>query len=332
LWEAMSCVQLESCPPPPPLMSENIDWTVLGAVLGGLYAFVMLAVIVTTCSCWAVRRGQQERAMQGVQSLEQGMPGTPGINRQGSWMKRRNQPAFDLNNIDAAIKMGFIRKVYSILATQLALTVVIVMAMIYLAFEINGAGPDASLPTSFGHWLFARWWIMLVSLVPIIAIICVLQKYKNSYPINYVLLFAFTVLESLTLGLLCVFYYAAGYGDQILLAAAITLAIFLVLTLFTMQSKIDWNFLGPAIFSMLFILVFWSWFTFWLLPISYFSFRSFISLAGAIIFSLFIIYDTNKIMRYFGVDDYIIAAIELYLDVINLFQYLLMLLTSGRGD
>ena len=83
---------------------------------------------------------------------------------------------------------------------------------------------------------------------------------------------------------------------------------------------------------MCFIFIFWSWFTFWLLPVGYFSGRSFISLFGAIIFSLFIIYDTNKIMRYFGVDDYIIAAIELYLDVINLFQYLLMLLAGSRGD
>ena len=83
---------------------------------------------------------------------------------------------------------------------------------------------------------------------------------------------------------------------------------------------------------MCFVFIFWSWFTFWLLPAGYFSGRSFLSLAGAILFSLFIIYDTNKIMRYFGVDDYIIAAIELYLDVINLFRYLLMFLAAGRSD
>ena len=34
-------------------------------------------------------------------------------------------------------------------------------------------------------------------------------------------------------------------------------------------------------------------------------------------------------MKYFGVDDYIIAAVELYLDVINLFRYLLMLLAAS---
>lgn len=105
-----------------------------------------------------------------------------------------------------------------------------------------------------------------------------------------------------------------------------------MLTLYTMQSKIDWNFLGPAIFCCLFILIFWSFFTFWFAPASSFVARQLISLFGAIIFCLFIIYDTNNIMKHFGVDDYIIAAIELYLDVINLFRYLLMLLAfSSRS-
>ena len=36
------------------------------------------------------------------------------------------------------------------------------------------------------------------------------------------------------------------------------------------------------------------------------------------------------IMKYLGVDDYIIAAIELYLDIVNLFLFLLMLLSGGR--
>ena len=35
------------------------------------------------------------------------------------------------------------------------------------------------------------------------------------------------------------------------------------------------------------------------------------------------------IMKHFGVDDYVIAAIELYLDVINLFLFLLQLLTGA---
>merc|ERR1719321_62232 len=99
------------------------------------------------------------------------------------------------------------------------------------------------------------------------------------------------MIESVVLGFVVTFYYAGGFGEQILLAAFITLMIFLVLTVFTMQSKVDWSFLGPALFTSLFILMFWSLFTFWLLPVASFTYRRLFSLAGALIFSLFIIYD-----------------------------------------
>ena len=130
----------------------------------------------------------------------------------------------------------------------------------------------------------------------------------------------------------CLLLYRLGYGSEILLAFGITMAIFCALTLFTMQSKIDWSFLGPAIFCCVFILFFWSFFTFFLVPASSFVPRQLISLFGAIVMCLFIIYDTNNIMKHFGVDDYVIAAIELYLDVVNLFRYMLILLSmSSRG-
>lgn len=48
-------------------------------------------------------------------------------------------------------------------------------------------------------------------------------------------------------------------------------------------------------------------------------------------FSGFIIYDTNNIMRYIGIDDYIVAAIELYLDVINLFLCILSIFGSTHN-
>ena len=53
---------------------------------------------------------------------------------------------------------------------------------------------------------------------------------------------------------------------------------------------------------------------------------------GAIIFSFYIIYDTQLIIggehkKYqFDVDDYVFATITLYLDIINLFLYILDLL------
>lgn len=48
------------------------------------------------------------------------------------------------------------------------------------------------------------------------------------------------------------------------------------------------------------------------------------------LFSAFIVYDTHQIMTRMGCDDYVIACIELYLDIINLFLMILDVLGGGN--
>ena len=61
-------------------------------------------------------------------------------------------------------------------------------------------------------------------------------------------------------------------------------------------------------------------------------------LAGVLIFSLYIVYDTQTIVGgehknfQFDMDDYVLAALVIYLDIINLFILLLQLLQGGRRD
>ena len=47
--------------------------------------------------------------------------------------------------------------------------------------------------------------------------------------------------------------------------------------------------------------------------------------AGAVLFSLYIIYDVSMIMKKVSPEEYILAAATLYLDIINLFIKLLEL-------
>lgn len=47
-----------------------------------------------------------------------------------------------------------------------------------------------------------------------------------------------------------------------------------------------------------------------------------------LLFSFYIVYDTRMIMERFGFDDYIIAAVILYVDIINLFLKILALMGS----
>jgi len=245
-------------------------------------------------------------------------------------------PGVDLQAIERQVRMAFVRKVYTLLSTQLFLTVGVVVLFIYLSFPtwtpctptIEDDGPCEGM-SQFGYGLLTNAWVIWAAFVPLMVMICFLHTVKNRYPLNYFALLLFTAIESVVVAILCVMYFAAGFGTQILLAFGTTMGIFLALTLFTMQSKVDWGFLGPGLCAALFVMIFWSWMTFWLVPYSSFAFSQMYSLFGAILFTGFIIYDTNNIMRHFGVDDWLIAAIELYLDVINLFLFLLQLLSGG---
>merc|ERR1712205_127495 len=113
-------------------------------------------------------------------------------------------------------------------------------------------------------------------------------------------------------------------ANAVIMAAMITATIFFSLTAFTMQSKIDFSFLGAGLFACTVILM--------LFGIGMAIFGASANLYygycvdGAIIFSLYIIFDTYMIHNRLGPDDYIIAAIELYLDIINLFIFILQLL------
>ena len=57
-----------------------------------------------------------------------------------------------------------------------------------------------------------------------------------------------------------------------------------------------------------------------------------ISVAGAIIFCGFIIFDTHLIMHKLSPEEYILASVNLYLDFINLFLYILRILQAMRRE
>ena len=94
-------------------------------------------------------------------------------------------------------------------------------------------------------------------------------------------------------------YYSEGAGLNVLLAFAVTAGTFLALTLFTMITPVDWSFLAPFLFAGCFLMFFWCLFA----PLLYIyggvsnGWHLFFGIVGTILFSGFIIWDTNNIMR-----------------------------------
>lgn len=58
------------------------------------------------------------------------------------------------------------------------------------------------------------------------------------------------------------------------------------------------------------------------------AFEVALSFAGAIFFSLFLIFDTQQMMTTLSPEEYILATINLYMDIINLFLYILRILNE----
>nr|XP_033815524.1 protein lifeguard 4 [Geotrypetes seraphini] len=205
------------------------------------------------------------------------------------------------------IRMGFLRKVYSILSIQVLLTTV--AASVFLYFE--------SVQT-FVHESPA---LLFVSAVGCFGTIIALALYRHQHPINLFLLFGFTLLEAVTVAITVTFYEVS----VVLQAFILTTAVFLGLTAYTLQSKKDFSKFGAGLFACLWILILASF-----LRLFFYSetVELVFAAAGALLFCGFIIYDTDLLMHKLSPEEYILAAINLYLDIINLFLHLLRILEA----
>mmetsp|Transcript_39185 Transcript_39185/g.90273 ORF Transcript_39185/g.90273 Transcript_39185/m.90273 type:complete len:171 (-) Transcript_39185:139-651(-) len=167
---------------------------------------------------------------------------------------------------------------------------------------------------------------MWMGIIPTFIALFALLALKDQYPANIWLLAAFTFFESTTIGIVCAIYQEIGYGDIILEAFAITTLVFAGLTAFACQTKYDFTIYHGLLGTLLMSLVVWSFIG----MLFGFSMGAFYSWCGVLVFSGYIVVDTQMIMDKLGYDDYIIATIELYLDIINLFLYILRILVASR--
>ncbi|XP_044267441.1 protein lifeguard 4-like [Tribolium madens] len=206
-----------------------------------------------------------------------------------------------------AIRLGFIRKVYGLLSMQLLLTIVVASIFMFT--------PQIK---SFVH---ENEWMILISFIPSIFLLIALIVKRRDTPANLILLAAFTVVEAYTVGVILTYYSQA----VVLQALLLTLVIVGSLTFYTFQTKRDFSAMYSGLFAGLGILIVGGF-----LQIFFHSntFEIVISLGGAFLFCLFIIFDTQMMMKTLSAEEYILATINLYLDIINLFLYILRILQA----
>ena len=118
----------------------------------------------------------------------------------------------------------------------------------------------------------------------------------------------------------------------VLEAAALTFSMTLGITVYAMTTKTDFTIYGPILFIVGFV------FGMAGILFSMFGFHPGLgwSILGVFIFSFYLLFDTQMIMggdkkRYqFDEDSYILAAVSLYLDIINIFLYILQILDESK--
>lgn len=242
----------------------------------------------------------------------------PLLNHNNNSLKMQGEEEANLlnENWNLKIRLGFIRKVYAILLCQVLFTVIMcslsVMIPSYAAFQLENIG---------------LFWISFIgSIVSILLIICV-RSLSRTVPTNYILLSVFTLCEGYLVSVIC----GLTSPEIVLMAAVMCLIVVVALTIYAFTTKTDFTLMGSALFifgAVMFIFAIFLMFTD--NPILHIIYSS----LGVILFSLYLVYDTQLIVgnhsNKLDIDDYIIGSAMLYTDIIGLFLNILELLNRTR--
>lgn len=209
-----------------------------------------------------------------------------------------------------AERVGFIRKVYGLF-------------FVGILFAMVGVGIGFSFPSIMLAIIEHRW----ISLFVLIGAVIGTQAVRLVKGINLLALFGFTTLMGLLLSpLLAVL--AINNPKSIVQSGVLTLGIFGGLTVYAFVSKKDFSFMKGMLTVGLTVVVL-SVILNLFIASSAFSFG--IAVASLLLFSGYVLYDTQQIIHRYPTNEYVAGALDLFLDVYNIFLALLRILNAGRN-
>lgn len=236
-----------------------------------------------------------------------------------------NQPANDFNNalfednglsdkLSSNTRLNFIRKVLGILCAQLTLTAI-------------GVAFSCTNQQVFIPFIINNIWLTILAAIFMLITLYALGCYKTvarSVPTNYILLFIFTLCETyLVMGV------TTFYDPEVVMAAAILTAVTVgALAVYAVTTKEDFTYCGGAVWAFFFIILTGTLLCIFMRP----TYTTRILLSCLIIFicCFYIIYDiqliTGEKAAAFSIDDYVFAAMVIYIDIIRLFIEILRVL------
>lgn len=208
------------------------------------------------------------------------------------------------------VQAMFVSKVYGILLVQIASTCVLIALNVFVEpfrmFSVN--------------YSFVPLMLLMFSMLVLVGLFI----FAKTFPLNFILLAFWTLLNAQAVAMICAMYQA----HEVLTAMSITGFIVVSLTVYVLITKANLQWMGGFLMIALLSLVLVSMATILfslVFPVGIW-WRFLIAGFGAFLFSLFILYDTSRLLYTNKYDDHIPAAIQLYLDILNLFLNILSLI------
>lgn len=176
-------------------------------------------------------------------------------------------------------------------------------------------------------------WLQLLAAVGSITTMCmIICCYGRTVPLNFILLTIFTLCEGFMVATI-----TARYDTKTVVTAGLATALTTIsLTIYAMFTKVD-----IQVFYALLFVIYLAMFPLMLIGMFVIrceALRVFYCCLGLLFYSIFLIVDTMLIVRNnksaggyeVSYDDYVIGALQLYLDIVMIFLYILQLLGGGR--
>jgi len=205
-------------------------------------------------------------------------------------------------------------------ASGLVSKVMGLLSFSFLFATIGAVVGSVLLPMGGGTWI-----LFIAGIIVLFALQAMIQKPG----INLFLLYLFTFIEGMTIGPLLGLYFGLGLGYIVTEAFLITAVSSIALALYAWVAKTDFSHMRDYLFVALILIIVAS-------VVNIFFGSSLIalviSIVGIAIFCGFILYDIQK-AKYLAntLPNAIGVTVSLFLDVLNLFMFILQLLTILQG-
>ncbi|KAK3608804.1 hypothetical protein CHS0354_006845 [Potamilus streckersoni] len=203
-------------------------------------------------------------------------------------------------------RLSFIRKVYH----MLILSVLVAVGTCYLA--VTNEAVVQFIASNF-----------ILTLVMYIGLLVFVFFARKKPSLGIIALFSFTAFTGVMAAIPVIMY-----SEHVFNAAVLSLLAFGGLSFYVLTTRKDFSFMGGFLTVGVILLIVGSLLNVFWLQSSGFDFM--ITIAGILIFCGFILYDTSNIIHRYAEDEVIMATLALYLDLLNLFLYILRFLGASR--